>query len=131
MGERPRRPRRVLIEDARRSGHHLRVTWHPDRRQFVVSTWSRDVCTGSSRLAVGDVAPLAGLLIDGVAEAATAPAAAPPAAPSGRPGLPGFVDRLRWLVRGTGPRPPADRAGEAGSPPVVHEARLRAANPSA
>ena len=31
MGERPARRRRVLIEDARRNGHHLRATWHPER----------------------------------------------------------------------------------------------------
>lgn len=133
MGERPRRSRRVLIEDARRSGHLLRVTWHPDRRQFVVSTWTRDVCTGSARLAVGDAAPLARLLVDGVAEAATTPsaAAARPDAPAGRSGVAGFVDRLRWLVRGTVPGAPAGGAGAAGSAPGAHEVRLRVADPSA
>jgi hypothetical protein len=103
MGERPARRRRVLIEDARRNGHHLRATWHPETRQFVLSTWSADVCTGSARLAVDDVAELTGLLVDGLGEAATAP---PPAGvPPTRPGLGGLVDRLRWLVRGTSPTP--------------------------
>jgi hypothetical protein len=103
MGERPARRRRVLIEDARRNGHHLRVTWHPETRQFVLSTWSADVCTGSARLGVDDVAELTGLLVDGLGEAATAP---PPAGvPPARPGLGGLVDRLRWLVRGTSPTP--------------------------
>jgi hypothetical protein len=103
MGERPARRHRVLIEDARRDGHHLRATWHPDVRQFVVSTWHADVCTGATRLAVDDVAQLTGLLVDGLADAATArrPRAgdspAPPPAPGG---LAGFVARLRWLVRG-------------------------------
>ena len=49
MGERAASGRRVLIEDARRDGHHLRVTWHPGNRQFVVSTWHDDVCTGATR----------------------------------------------------------------------------------
>lgn len=89
----------MLIEDARRNGNHLRVTWHPDKRQFVLSTWRADVCTGSARLAVDDVAELTGLLVDGLAEAASIPPAAAP--PPARPGLAGLVERLRWLVRGT------------------------------
>jgi hypothetical protein len=129
MGERPQRRHRVLIEDARRNGHHLRATWHPGRRQFVLSTWNADTCTGSAQLAVEDVAELTSLLIDGLTEAAARPAAAPakptPSGPS-RPGLAGLVDRLRWLVRGTVP------GGEApatpGSPPAtVHPLRHRSA----
>jgi hypothetical protein len=102
MGERPARRRRVLIEDARRNGHHLRATWHPDTRQFVLSTWSADVCTGSARLAVEDVAELAGLLVDGLGEAA-AQAPAPAVVSPTRAGFGGLVDRLRWLVTGTAP----------------------------
>ncbi|HEX6237275.1 MAG TPA: hypothetical protein VFZ68_08775 [Acidimicrobiales bacterium] len=111
MGERSLRRRRVIIEDARRNGHHLRATWHADRRQFVVSTWRDDVCTGSARLAVEDAAELTSLLVDGVTQAvvldreATSPAAT-------RPGLAGMVDRLRWLVRGT---PPARRPTGGGA----------------
>jgi hypothetical protein len=130
MGERPQRRHRVLIEDARRDGHHLRVTWHPGRRQFVLSTWSADTCTGAAQLAVEDVAELTSLLVDGLAEAAArpakpVPAKATPAVPS-KPGLSGLVDRLRWLVRGTAPggRAPAT----PGSPPAtVHPLRHRSA----
>ncbi len=96
----------MLIEDARRNGQHLRATWHPERRQFVLSTWSSDVCTGATRLDVGDVSALTGLLVDGLADAAAMPAepAVPPGTvPDTRPGLPGLVDRVRWLVRGTPP----------------------------
>ena len=93
----------MLIEDARRNGQHLRATWHPERRQFVLSTWSADVCTGAARVDVVDVAELAGLLVDGLADAAATAAAAPAAVPATRPGLPGLVDRVRWLVRGTPP----------------------------
>ena len=126
MGERPARRRRVLIEDARRNGHHLRATWHPERGQFVISTWSGDVCSGSARLAVGDVAAL----VDGVSDAASASSAASP--PPSRPGLPGFVDRLRWLVRGTPPQPPATRAGgSATAPTAAQRGRFTATSRSA
>ena len=93
----------MLIEDARRNGQHLRATWHPETRQFVLSTWSADVCTGATRLAAEDVAELTSLLVDGLADAATRPVVRPTTAPPTRPGLPGLVDRFRWLVRGTPP----------------------------
>jgi hypothetical protein len=124
--DRPARRHRVLIEDARRNGHHLRVTWHPDKRQFVVSTWSLDVCTGSARLAVEDAAELTSLLVDGLTEAATV--VEPPAATATRPGVAGLVDRLRWLIRGTPPPGPGDAPRAAGRPPApVRPLRRRSA----
>jgi hypothetical protein len=114
MGERLARRRRVLVEDARHQGHHLRVTWHPDERQFVVSTWSRDVCTGSARLATDDAAALATLLVDGLADAAATPVPVP-ALPPARAGVAGLVDRLRWLVRGTTPPAAGRSSNEAGA----------------
>lgn len=115
MGERRSRRRRVLIEDARRNGHHLRVTWHPDDGQFVISTWADDLCTGTARVAIEDAGDLANLLVDGVTEAArrgNATAAMPP----GAPGLAGLLQRLRWLVRGTPPAPPTPEARRAPAP---------------
>jgi hypothetical protein len=126
MGERPARRHRVLIEDARRNGHHLRATWHADKRQFVLSTWSADVCTGSARLAAEDVAELTGLLVDGLAEAATLPPASAPTVPPTKPGLAGLVDRRRWLVRGTPPGGPATGGGVR-SPAAVRPLRCRSA----
>jgi hypothetical protein len=111
MGERPVHRRRVLIEDARRNGHHLRATWHPDTRQFVLSTWHEDVCTGSARLAVEDATDLTGLLVDGLGEAAATRSTL--AVPPGRPGLGGLVDRLRWLVRGV---PPGTSMAQSATP---------------
>jgi hypothetical protein len=74
MGERPTtKRRRVLIEDARRDGSYLRVTWHPEGRVFVVSTWRDEVCTGAIRVRADASAELAGLLVDGLADAATLP----------------------------------------------------------
>lgn len=125
MGERPQRRHRVLIEDARRDGHHLRATWHPGRRQFVLSTWSADTCTGAAQLAVEDVTELTSLLVDGLAEAAARPAKPAPVAPPTKPGLAGLVDRVRWLVRGTVPG--TAPAGPASPAATVHPLRHRSA----
>src|ERR687894_698486 len=125
MGERPKRRHRVLIEDARRNGQHLRATWHPEKRQFVLSTWSADVCTGATRLAAEDVAELTGLLVDGLADAASRPVVRQTTAPSTRPGLPGLVDRVRWLVRGTPPPAATPAKGTtAGTPATAGPPRL-------
>ena len=105
----------MLVEDARRRGHHLRATWHADERQFVVSTWSQDVCTGAARLDATAAAALAALIVDGLADAAAPVAPARPAIPETRPGLSGLLDRLRWLVRGTPAEAPARAAGAPGA----------------
>jgi len=95
MGERTSVRRRVLIEDARRNGHHLRATWHAETRQFVFSTWRDDVCTGATRIAVEDVAELAGLMVDGLADSAvTSPAPSPSPRPASQ-GASGLGDRAR------------------------------------
>ena len=67
----------MFVEDVRRNGSFLRVTWHGDARTFVVSNWEDDVCVGASRVDVQGAAKLVGLLADGIADAATAPATAP------------------------------------------------------
>jgi hypothetical protein len=91
--------RRVLIEDARRDGSYLRTTWHAERQAFVVSTWRNQVCTGAVRVPVTAAGELARLLIDGLADAATAPAT--PAAPAtGTRGRSDVLARARaWLQR--------------------------------
>src|SRR5262245_58298017 len=96
MGERLRGRRRVLIEDARRNGQHLRITWHAEARQFVFSTWRDDVCTGASRVAVEDVAVLTGLLVDGLADSATAGPAPSGPTPSDRELGLGDLARAWW-----------------------------------
>jgi hypothetical protein len=73
---------RVFIEDVRRNGAFLRVTWHDDARTFVVSNWEGDVCVGASRVDVQGAAKLVGLLTGGIAAAATAPLPAAPPAPT-------------------------------------------------
>jgi hypothetical protein len=65
--------RRVFVEDARRNGQFLRVTWHGDRQQFVVSNWEDTVCVGATRVPVAQAAELVGVLVEGLAEAASQP----------------------------------------------------------
>ena len=125
MGDRPARRRRVIIEDARRTGGYLRATWHPATRQFVVSTWRGDVCTGAARVSVEDAADLAGLLVDGLADGAAAPATAGPAERGAlHPRVLGLLDRARaWLRRVGADRPstsqPSTAATRAGPLPRV------------
>ena len=71
---------RVLVDDTRRNGAFLRVTWHREGGQFVVSNWDGQVCVGATRVAVEDAARIMALLADGLADAASRPA--PPAPPS-------------------------------------------------
>ena len=66
--------RRVFVEDARRNGQFLRVTWHGEQKQFVVSNWEGNLCVGATRVPVEDVPDLVSLLVEGLADA-TAPAA--------------------------------------------------------
>jgi hypothetical protein len=87
--------RRLFIEDARRNGLYLRTTWHPEARQFVISTWNDDVCTGAVRVPVAEVAQLIGLLADGLADVAAVPPQAPDASRRRRMSL---LDRMwAWL----------------------------------
>ncbi len=73
---------RVLVDDTRRNGAFLRVTWHPEGRQFVVSNWDGQVCVGATRVDVQDAARIMGLLADGLADAASRPPTEEPRAPS-------------------------------------------------
>ena len=61
--------RRVFVEDVRRNGQFLRVTWHADEHQFVVSNWDDNVCVGATRVPVAGVPDLVGLLVEGMADA--------------------------------------------------------------
>ena len=67
--ERSSARRRVFVEDARRNGQFLRVTWHAEQQQFVVSNWDDNLCIGATRVPVESVPELVALLVDGLAEA--------------------------------------------------------------
>ena len=62
--------RRAFVEDARRNGQFLRITWHRDRRQFVVSNWDGTVCVGATRVCVEDAPALIDVVTRGLADAA-------------------------------------------------------------
>lgn len=62
--------RRAFVEDARRNGQFLRITWHRDRQQFVVSNWDGTVCVGATRVRVEDAPALIDVVARGLADAA-------------------------------------------------------------
>ena len=70
--------RRVFVEDARHNGQYLRVTWHREQQQFVVSNWDDTLCVGATRVPVDAVPDLVGLLVEGLADASARPVSAPP-----------------------------------------------------
>ncbi|MGF7236823.1 MAG: hypothetical protein ACQSGP_17945 [Frankia sp.] len=92
---------KVLVD---RRGAGLRVTWHPEAEICVLSIWRGDVCVGTFRLPIGEVADLSGFLssvlsdwsLDVLADRAASqvqpPVASSPAAD--RPGT-SMWDRLR------------------------------------
>jgi hypothetical protein len=128
MGEKRVFARRVFVEDSRRNGLFLRVTWHPEARQFVVSNWDGEVCLAATRVAVEDASELIGLLANGLADAATL-ASAPPAEvserdPNGRilgsmaataAWTKAQLRRFRGPIADVVPLRPSDRAGRSGA----------------
>jgi hypothetical protein len=58
--EEPRR--RVVLGDQRGDARRLRVTWHVDEGQFVISHWRGDVCVAAVRLDPGQARELAAFL---------------------------------------------------------------------
>jgi hypothetical protein len=52
--------RRELFVDENGTG--MRVTWHAERRLFVLSVWQDDTCVGAIRLDAYDSARLVGML---------------------------------------------------------------------
>ncbi len=72
---------RVLIDDARSHGGWLRVTWHPEAQQFVVSNWEDSVCVGATRVPIEKVPELVTLMLDGITEALTTTRAQMPQEP--------------------------------------------------
>jgi hypothetical protein len=61
---------RALIADARGDDRYLRVSWHPEDRQFGVSTWDGERCVCAVRV-MADAAPaLIALLAEGLGDTA-------------------------------------------------------------
>jgi hypothetical protein len=101
-----------MVADVRRDGTFVRVTWHPEGRQFVISHWRDEVCVAATRVPVGAAPDLITLLARGLGESA--------AAPSPSPALPvaGASVRARRLVdRLLGRASPAPRKADVVSGP--------------
>lgn len=61
---------RVSLADPRGDNRFLRVTWHPEGAQFVISHWQGDVCLAATRVA-DDTPELLALLANGLASSNT------------------------------------------------------------
>lgn len=89
------------MEDARRNGQFLRITWHRDRQQFVVSNWDGTVCVGATRVQVDEAPALIEVVTRGLADAAVDGRSAAPPAPAPRT----LVEHLRaWWCERSQPR---------------------------
>ncbi len=96
---------RVFAPDTHRQDQHLRVTWHREIGEFVISHWRNGICVATTRLDPESAARVIGLLAEGLADAASTPpptSQAPPDEPhSGR-----VRDQLsRWLPGNRRPDP--------------------------
>jgi len=72
-----------VFVDPRDDGRALRVSWHPENRQVVLSLWRDDFCIATHRLPATEVARLVQALVEGLAGVPGAPEAQRPAAPTG------------------------------------------------
>jgi hypothetical protein len=71
-----------VLPDVRGDGRAVRVSWHPEVGAVVLSLWHDGRCTATARLAPDTVGQLVGVLVEGLAAAATAPRDAPAQASS-------------------------------------------------
>jgi hypothetical protein len=94
--------RRAFVEDARRNGQFMRITWHRDRQQFVVSNWDGTVCVGATRVLAADAPALIDVLAHGLADAAADGQTAAAPAPTS------LADHLRAWWRERSRRPEGD-----------------------
>jgi hypothetical protein len=62
-------PHRVFVPDGRGIDQFLRVMWHAEARQFVLSIWQEELCVAAVRVDVHDTAELVQLLVNGLADA--------------------------------------------------------------
>src|SRR5205085_5644220 len=94
----PRSPRRdrtgTWFADDRGVARRLKVSWHPERRLFVLSVWHEDTCTATFRLPLGEVPRLIGTLVEALGQALGQATTSGPPTPSGPLG-----SRARALTR--------------------------------
>lgn len=63
----------VEVTDPRDDHRRLRVSWHPERSELIVSHWRDNVCVATTPVGVREIAGLIGLLARGLQDAATSP----------------------------------------------------------
>jgi hypothetical protein len=69
----------VEVTDPRDDHRRLRLSWHPERRELIVSHWRDNVCVATTPVGVKEIAGLVGLLVQALQDAATSsPASAKP-----------------------------------------------------
>ncbi len=76
----------MWFADERCVERRMKVSWHPERRLFVLSLWHGDVCTATFRLPLGEVPRLVGTLVDALSRTASAPGQGPGSATAPRRG---------------------------------------------
>ncbi len=73
-GAAPRSPRAdragTWFADERGIERRLKISWHGDRRLFVLSLWHRDTCTATFRLPLAEVPRLVNTLVEVLGRAA-------------------------------------------------------------
>jgi hypothetical protein len=70
-------PAEVFL-DTRGSGRALRLTWHHEADLVILSLWRGKECTGTFRLASGDVDTFVDALVDGLRGEHAPPPMLPP-----------------------------------------------------
>jgi hypothetical protein len=86
----------VEVTDPRDDRRRLRVSWHPERRELIVSHWRDNVCVATTPVGVREIAGLIGLLARALQDAAMSP---PVPAEAGYAATPGPMPRrfLTWI----------------------------------
>jgi len=67
----------VEVTDPRDNHRRLRVSWHPERRELIVSHWRDNVCVATTPVGVREIAGLIGLLARALQDAAITPPGLP------------------------------------------------------
>lgn len=64
------RPLSVEFPDGRGGGRHLRLSWHAEQRQAVLSQWRGGVCVASTPLSLEELPRLGAFVTDALYQAA-------------------------------------------------------------
>jgi hypothetical protein len=69
-------PRSVVeVVDIRDEHRRLRLSWHPELREVIVSHWRDNVCIATTPVGIKEIARLIGLLVQALEDAARTPSA--------------------------------------------------------